>query len=562
MHHTGAPVKRSLVTVGERQVEYRRAGEGPVVVLCHESPLSSASLVELGTRLAARFTVLALDTPGYGGSDPLAVEQPEIEDYADALAETLTALGVERTGVYGAHTGASIALELALRHPARVAATVLDGLPLFSAQERVELIANYLPTWPPEIHGGHLLALWTRYRDQHLFFPWYRRDDAVRLDIDMPDPEHLHDGIMDLLRAGDGYRVAYAAAFRHRTEDALRRAATGPLTVVAREDDLLAPQLDRMPEGVEVALLPRERDAWAQHVGDRFAAHPGQPGVPAPQTAQRSGGRLTRQYLDTRHGRMLARSIPEGSGRPLVLLHAAGASGAALVPLMQRLAPSRPVITLDTLGNGDSDAPTLAEPEIGDHASAVVDAIDALGLDEIDVYGAHTGACIAIETAIALGPRACHLIAEGVQLWDERRCENLLANATPSLEPRWDGAHLVTAWALLRDRTLFWPWYERTRPAIRRHAPADAASVHAAVVDLLKAGPAYPLAFRATFRFRPRERLPLVAAPTLVCTVPDDVLHRFTEEAGALAPRGRALTLPPTLHGRVEQFTRFLDAGA
>ncbi len=43
-------VQRLFVAVGSGQVHYRRAGEGPPVVLLH--------------RLARNFTVVAVDTPG------------------------------------------------------------------------------------------------------------------------------------------------------------------------------------------------------------------------------------------------------------------------------------------------------------------------------------------------------------------------------------------------------------------------------------------------------------------------------------------------------------------
>ena len=71
-------ITRHFVTVGSRQVHYRRAGSGPPVVLLHPSPNSSASMAPFMRALAPNFTAIALDTPSYGLSDPLAVEEPEI----------------------------------------------------------------------------------------------------------------------------------------------------------------------------------------------------------------------------------------------------------------------------------------------------------------------------------------------------------------------------------------------------------------------------------------------------------------------------------------------------
>ena len=95
-------IRRHFVTVnGERQVHYRRAGKGPVVVLLHQSPTSSREHVPLIERLMNEFTVIAPDTPGNGLSDPLPGDQPLAEEYAHALAQTLEALGIERCGVFG-----------------------------------------------------------------------------------------------------------------------------------------------------------------------------------------------------------------------------------------------------------------------------------------------------------------------------------------------------------------------------------------------------------------------------------------------------------------------------
>src|SRR6266568_2915859 len=118
-----------FVTVGARRVHYTRAGSGPAVVLLHESPCSARSLDIPQGVVARQFTAIAPDTPGFGLSDPLLLAQPEIADFADALAETLTALGIAQTAVYGRHTGASIAVEFARRHPDRCSVAVADGYP-------------------------------------------------------------------------------------------------------------------------------------------------------------------------------------------------------------------------------------------------------------------------------------------------------------------------------------------------------------------------------------------------------------------------------------------------
>ena len=64
-------MQRAFLTIGDRQLHYRVAGDGPPVVMLHPSPMSSAALLPMATALAAHFRVYAFDTPGYGLSDPL-----------------------------------------------------------------------------------------------------------------------------------------------------------------------------------------------------------------------------------------------------------------------------------------------------------------------------------------------------------------------------------------------------------------------------------------------------------------------------------------------------------
>ena len=554
-------VRRRFVTVHERQVHLRHVGVGDPVILLHESPRSSLSLVELAVSLGERFSVLALDTPGYGDSDPLALERPDIPDFADALAETMTALGLDRAAVYGSHTGAHIALELARRHPTRVTTAVLDGLLVLDDDERRDLLANSLPGFPPTISGGHLAALWTRYRDQHLFYPWHRREPATRLDVDMPDAENLHEGVMDMLRAGPGYAVAHAAAFRHVVGPALGELAI-PVAIVARDDDVLAPHLGRIasvPACVTVERLARDRAAWARRIGDLVEAHADGIEAPAVPPARDVPQGLTRDYVDTGYGQLRVHRAGNPAKRPLLMLHASPGSAAMLLPLAKELARDRRVVALDTLGNGDSDKPPWTEGRIDDYAPVVAEVLEAMQLGPVDVYGTHTGAFIAAELAIQRPELVRRMVLDGVGLFTDAERRDLLEHYTPRFSPRDDGTHLLSAWSALRDQTLFWPWFNRTRAGIRWVEAVDAERLHAWYVELLKSGDTYPIAYRAAFSYPTRERLPELAAPTLMVAQIGDMLHANTMEAAAIAQRARAETAPSDDAGLAALVAGFLD---
>ena len=567
----GVTITRHFVTTASgRQVHYRRAGQGPAIVLCHESPLSSVSLADLVAWLSRRFTVIALDNPGYGNSDKLDHPDPLIGDYAEALAETLDALGIERAQLYGAHTGAFIVLEFAIRYPQRTAAVITDGLPVFDPDDTVELLGNYLPLWEPQWDGSHLTWAWMRYRDQQVFWPWFKKERAARLDLDMPSAEWLHEGVLDMLRAGDDFRIAYQAAFRYHSFDTVGKVRV-PLRITARKDDLNHPDLDwlpdPLPEGVTKHALPRERAAWAAELLRHYGELPaGDVPPPAPAPARRPGSAITLDYIDTPYGQLFARRLgPAGwaavGTRPVLLLHASSGSSKQLEPLQHALAAAgRETIAIDTLGNGDSDKPGWQAPGLEEYARVVGSVLDALGLGDVDVYGTHTGAMIGMELALQQPGRVHALVLDGITMFDEAETARILASYTPPLTPRWDGTHLIWAWNFLKDQTQFWPWFDKGNPASWRNGELTAAQLNVWLVELLKSGATYPKGYRAAFSYPTRDRLPQVAVPTLVCSHPGDPLAPFCEEAARLVPRGEAAMLPHDIAGQAGVIAGFLAA--
>jgi pimeloyl-ACP methyl ester carboxylesterase len=483
---TGA-IERHYVTVGDRQQHYRRCGKGPAVVLLHESPRSSAALLPLIEKLGDGFTVFAFDTPGYGGSDPLPHARPEIEDYADALVDTFDALGLTRVPVYGTHTGALIAFEFARRHRARCAIAVLDGFPVFTPNEREQFLAGYLPPFRPEPQGAHLAWLWSRVRDQFRFFPWNYRGDDARLTIPFPSTERLDLVAMDFLAAGDGYRVGYAAAFRHDTPAALA-ALDVPVIAVARDDDLLFAHLERLPTlpvGSRVVRLSADRDAWGRALRDVFLAYARETPIPPPATTLLAH-RPSRLYQRGPHGVTLVRAMPGGSGgRPLVLLHHAPGGSSDFIDAMQRYRRSRPVYALDLPGQGDSDA-FAGGTTLADYAAAVIGTLDALGLGDVDLAGDGIGAGVALAMAQQSAARGGKIIvtnvpAPGVSL-------------PPSLQPEAFGEHLMRAWHVVRDDAIHGAWCARDAGKPHRFgAELDVEGIHRRTVDALKGANALDL---------------------------------------------------------------------
>ena len=233
-------IRRGFVDVSFGQVHYRYAGQGPTVVLLHASPGSSKQLEALILRLADNFRVLSPDTPGNGDSTPLPIANPAIEDYSRGILEFLDAMQIEQAAFYGSHTGACLGSELALLEPQRVSRLIQDGVAIFTAAEREELISTYAHPFEPDLTGTHLMKAFMFCRDQFIFFPWYASDKAHLRDVGLPPPKPLHDWVVEVLKAATSYHLAYRAAFSYPAEERLPQVQQPVLCIAAEDDPLRA----------------------------------------------------------------------------------------------------------------------------------------------------------------------------------------------------------------------------------------------------------------------------------------------------------------------------------
>jgi pimeloyl-ACP methyl ester carboxylesterase len=170
-----ATVRKGFVALPHGDVHFRYAGQGPTVVLLHDSPRSSVLHAQNLEWLGEDFTVIALDTPGYGNSAALPVAEPDIADFSRALAEALTALGIERCALYGFHSGAKIALQFAVDHPQRAALTLVDGLSLPAQAPPDDFLRVYLMPFTPTVEGDYIVKQWSKLLDFHRYYPWFMR---------------------------------------------------------------------------------------------------------------------------------------------------------------------------------------------------------------------------------------------------------------------------------------------------------------------------------------------------------------------------------------------------
>ncbi len=113
------------VEVGNLAIAYREVGSGDPIVLLHGFPLSSLTWRRVAPELAQEYRCIALDLPGAGQSLVSPDVPLGLDAQARVLGSFLDALEIQRVGLVGQDTGATIARSLAIAQPDRVSQMVL-----------------------------------------------------------------------------------------------------------------------------------------------------------------------------------------------------------------------------------------------------------------------------------------------------------------------------------------------------------------------------------------------------------------------------------------------------
>ncbi len=100
------------------------------IVFCHGAPGAGIFDPDPVETQARDVTLLAVDRPGYGGSDPMPDDEwASVGSAADDIGTVLDGLRVRRAGVVGWSAGGRVALALAARRPELVDRVVVAATP-------------------------------------------------------------------------------------------------------------------------------------------------------------------------------------------------------------------------------------------------------------------------------------------------------------------------------------------------------------------------------------------------------------------------------------------------
>jgi haloalkane dehalogenase len=409
-------ITRHYLTVDGRRVHYRKVGNGPPLLMIHQSPRSSAEYEPLMREWAAHFTCIAPDTPGFGQSDPLSRTDPDIDDYADAVVEFARALGLEKTAAYGFHSGGIILVAALRRNPELFTGIAIGGYAIWTPEEMAIFGETYLPSFLPSDYGEHLTWLWNRILEQSWFFPWFDVRGETRLSVAHDDPVRVDAVVREMLDAGDAYRLGYGAVLRASRDIPPPDAVTPPVLISAYDGDPLQAHIDRLGE------MPA---GWAAQK------------VATPKAHQD----LSLGFLQG-HVAPLTAALAEDRDRGFVTVNAGGFDG--LIHWQ-----------------GKPDAQTLALHEPGSEGD-LLDAPDAIRIDLpghglSDRWPGEPPADRANWQAV-IDALAGHFGTSALACPDLQAGEP--ARLFPDLTPDRFGAYLTTAWSIVRARQFFVPWYE------------------------------------------------------------------------------------------------------
>jgi pimeloyl-ACP methyl ester carboxylesterase len=209
-------------TVEGLTLQYLTAGAGPAIVLLHGYAETSLMWRPLMPQLAKRFTVIAPDLPGIGGSD-IPADGLDMARSAVRIHALVRSLGIEKAVVVGHDIGLMVAYAYAAQFPSDTEKLVLLDA-FLPGVDGWEAIYNNPAIWHFRFNGPTPEAL-VEGRER-IYFEHFWNDLAADKTRSIPEAErqaytaaYSRPGRM---RAG----WAYFVAFQHAAQDFARLAQT------------------------------------------------------------------------------------------------------------------------------------------------------------------------------------------------------------------------------------------------------------------------------------------------------------------------------------------------
>jgi pimeloyl-ACP methyl ester carboxylesterase len=223
-------IRRGYVDTRYGQIHYRESGQGSPLLLLHASPRSSRSYRYLFPFLSKQVRVLAVDTLGFGGSDPLPPDVT-MEMLAESVGDLIEALDISQLAVFGLHTGNKIGAALAANRSDLVShficcgmthSILIDGAARNAAIR--DVVGDLLAPDDPNAGNAKALRVWAR-TFATVARAWWSQRITGTAPFTPHDMSASRDEILDYIEAFLSMDAIYRANFAFDLADALRRRA-------------------------------------------------------------------------------------------------------------------------------------------------------------------------------------------------------------------------------------------------------------------------------------------------------------------------------------------------
>ena len=513
-------VKSRIIFVSGRQVHLRTAGSGPPVILLHPSPNWSKSLDLYIKTFSKKNTAIAIDTPGYGHSELLNINKPKIKDFADALNELLETLSINKCSIWGSHTGATIALEFAIRYPEKVSVFIADGYPAYTRETRIKMLKNHLPPYKPKWDGSHLLHTWHKFREMFIFSPTYEWHKKNRTKSSPPKADLIQKMITPRLITGRHYTHAYRAVFKYDSLNAIGKLKV-PSCFGARSDDslikcfkLIEPRLKKNAWLEEFSSNKIKAAESYNKIIKKYSQS--NHTITIPKNNYRRN-KVNLNFLDLETNQIAYKSIGSPKDIPTIILPPIPGDSYPVVKIMKYLNKfGHYVLSFDLPGNGDTEG-FIKNNSINSYAKVLNQIIKRFSFNRINLIGFNGGASVATEFNILRRNFIKNLILfSPIEVPISEENENLKKFAT-TIIPKWDGTHLINLWFSLRNEQLFYPWYKETNKSILNIEPKiNPENLSKKMTGIMKNYEYYDKVWKNIIKYKISKKLKNVPSKTII----------------------------------------------
>jgi pimeloyl-ACP methyl ester carboxylesterase/quercetin dioxygenase-like cupin family protein len=243
---------------GGLKLQYLSAGRGPAIVLLHGYAETSRMWRPLIPKLAARFTVMAPDLPGIGGSE-IPKDGVDMASAARSIHELVKGLGIQKAAIVGHDIGLMVAYAYAAQFAAETERLALMDA-FLPGVDGWEAIYNNPGIWHFRFNGPTPEAL-VRGRER-TFFEHFWNNFAADKTHSIPEADRVAYATAyarpGRMRAG----WAYFVSFQKAAQDFARLSQTKlTMPVLAlgggkANGDALGKQAKLVANSAEVVVLP------------------------------------------------------------------------------------------------------------------------------------------------------------------------------------------------------------------------------------------------------------------------------------------------------------------